>query len=525
MKAEEESLGMASARLLSSLYAGQFVGVIITIVTFITVARLLGPSGYGIYTFAFGFMMLVDFAGNFGIGTYFGRNVSKYLNEKNGQKVLDTLMTGFSIIMPVGAGLTLLGIAISPYVANVLFAKLDISPLTLMLVSCIIFFSTSESTAVHALVGFTKGKLASISNVVVDTVQMIAAIALLLAGYGVNGAIGGMLIGYAVGAVLAFAFLVKLIGKGNKFKARLPDRKRMFEALRYVVPMSLTNIFNITMANFATLYMSLFVLKAVLGNYGASLKGLNFIAVFYSTMSTALLPLFSKAMASKKNEEINATYNRIFFYSLMLTLPFIAFVAVLAKPGVELLLSSGYSQAGEYLTLIALGSMIEAFQYYISNLLISRGVTMPLVKVLLFSNIVQLAVVLLLVPKFGAIGAIIGLFFVGPAVESILFVRMARRIIDFRIDSERIGIVFACNIVLMLPLSGSLLLSSSIESMIAGVVILLVAYPALAVFFGLVQRGDLDMAEGIYKKIPIIKKPAELLSKYMAFLINVREVF
>ena len=111
-------------------------------------------------------------------------------------------------------------------------------------------------------------------------------------------------------------------------------------------------------------------------------------------MSTALLPLFSKAMASRRKDEINATYNRIFFYSLMVTLPFIAFVAVLAKPGVELFLSSGYSQAGEYLTLIALGSMIEAFQYYISNLLISRGVTMPLVKVLLFSNIVQLAVFL-----------------------------------------------------------------------------------------------------------------------------------
>ena len=525
MKAEEESLGMASARLLSSLYAGQFAGVIITVITFITVARLLGPSGYGVYTFAFGFMMLVDFAGNFGIGTYFGRNISKYLNEKKGQKVLDTLMTGFSIIMPVGAVLTVLGIAISPYVANVLFAKLDISPLTLMLVSCIIFFSTSESTAVHALVGFTKGKLASIANVVVDIVQMIAAISLLLAGYGVNGAIGGMLIGYAVGAVLAFAFLAKLIGDRNKFKVRLPNRKRLIEALRYVVPMSLTNIFNITMANFATLYMGLFVLKAVLGNYGASLKGLNFIAVFYSTMSTALLPLFSKAMASRGKDEINATYNRIFFYSLMVTLPFIAFVAVLAKPGVELFLSSGYSQAGEYLTLIAFGSMIEAFQYYISNLLISRGVTMPLVKVLLFSNIVQLAVVLLLTPRFGAIGAIVGLFFVGPAVESMLFVRMARKLIDFKIDSRRIGMVFLCNIVLLLPLSGSLLLKSAAESMLAGVVILFVAYPALAVVFGLVHRSDLDMAERIYKRIPMIKKPGEILSKYLIFLINLREAF
>ena len=42
-------------------------------------------QGIMMVAFAIGFMMLVDFAGNFGIGTYFGRNISKYLNEKKRQ--------------------------------------------------------------------------------------------------------------------------------------------------------------------------------------------------------------------------------------------------------------------------------------------------------------------------------------------------------------------------------------------------------------------------------------------------------
>lgn len=523
MNAEEETLGVTSARLLSSLYAGQFLGVIITVITFITVARLLGPDGYGIYTFAFGFYMLVDFAGNFGIGTYFGRNISKYMNEKKGQNVLDALMTGFSILMPISALLTIIGIAISPYMAGVLFARLGIAPLTLMLASCLIFFSTAESTAVHALVGFTRGKLASLVNVTVDAVQLVSAISLVLAGYGVNGAIAGMLAGYMAGAVLAFALLARIAPSGGKIKARLPTKARISEALRYVVPMSLTNIFNITMVNFTTLYMSLFVIKAVLGNYGAALKGLNFIAVFYGTMSTALLPLFAKALASKKKDEINKTYNNIFSYSLMMTLPFIVFVAVLARPGVDILLASGYSQAGIYLTLIAFGSMIDAFQYYISNLLISRGITMQLVKVLLVSNALQFGAVLLLAPKFGAFGAIAGLFFVGPVVESILYVRMAKKLIGFSIDGRKIGTVFACNIILILPLSASLLFGSSALSIISGLVILAVAYPALVVIFGLIGNRELEMAKAIYKRMPMIKKPAQLISKYVAFLISMKE--
>ena len=47
-----ESLGKRSTRVLSSLFAGRFIATIIAGIAFIVVARLLGPSDYGIYTLA-----------------------------------------------------------------------------------------------------------------------------------------------------------------------------------------------------------------------------------------------------------------------------------------------------------------------------------------------------------------------------------------------------------------------------------------------------------------------------------------
>lgn len=524
MKEDNEALGVTSARLLSSLYVGQALGAFITVMTLVIVTRLLFPAGYGVYTFAFGFMALVDCVGNFGIGTYFGRNLAKYTYEKAHKKVLNTLATGYTILLPITAFLTIIGIAISPYVANVLFASLRISPLTLMLAASIIFFSTTESTAVQALIGFKKGKLASLVGVTVDIIQLAASVALILSGYGVNGAISGMLIGYIFGAILSFLLIWRIVSKEGPIALSRPSSGEVRTALSFVVPMSLNNVLNFSMVNFTVLYMSIYVGIVAIGNYGAAIKGLNFIAIFYSTMSTALLPLFTTAGVSKKADKVDDAYNKLLIYSLMITLPFIVYVAVLAKPGAYLLLGGDFSMTGIYLSLIAFGVLIDTFQYYLSNLLISKGFTTPLVKALLISTILQLSAVLILVPikGIGVYGAIAAIFFIGPVTESILFLRLSKKLMNFKLDYRKTVLLFASNLLLAIPLSVSLIFSSAIASLIVGAVILAIAYPALIVLLGVIKKPDLEQLSGIAKKIPVLAKPAGLATAYLRFLLGVK---
>lgn len=534
MKEEKEALGVTSARLLSSLYLGQALGALVTVMTLIIVTRLLLPTGYGVYTFAFGFMALVDFVGNFGMGTYFGRNLARYTYEKAHKKVLDTLITGYTILLPITAFLTLLGIAISPYVADVLFKNLNIQPLTLMLAASIIIFSTTESTAVQALIGFKRGKLASTVGVLVDIVQLVASVALILTARGatpallsaakINGAITGMLVGYVFGAALAFFLIWRIVSREGPIKLHRPSSGEIKTALSFVVPMSLNNVLNFSMVNFTVLYMSIYVSIADIGNYGAAIKGLNFIAIFYSTMSTALLPLFTTAGVSKEVGKVDDAYNKLLIYSLMVTLPFIVYVAVLAKPGARLLLSSAFGMTGIYLSLIAFGTLIDTFQYYLSNLLISKGFTTPLVKSLLVSTILQLAAVLILVPipGVGVYGAIAAIFFIGPVTESILFIRLSKRLMNFKLDYGKTALLFASNLLLAIPLSVALLFSSALLSLITGLIILVVAYPALIVLLGVIRRPDLEELSGIAKKIPALAKPAGLVMDYLRFLLGIK---
>ncbi len=524
MAEEQENLGITSARLLSSLYLGQALGVVITIMTLILVTRLLGAGDYGLYTFAFGFSALVDIVGNFGIGTYFGRNLARHLYQKDIGEVVHTLVAGYSLLIPISLFLTVLGIAISPYVANVLFRSLGISALTLMLASSIIFFSTFESTAVQALIGLTKGKLASLVGVFTDIIQLAASVLLILSGHGVDGAIAGMLIGYACGAALALYLILRVVSRLGTVSLKMPSGAELRHALTFVVPMSLNNVLNLSMANFAVIYLSLFVSKVTLGNYGAALKGLAFIAVFYSTASTALLPLFTTAQASHKKEKANETYNKLILYSLMITLPFIVYIAVMAKPGASLLLPGSFGNTGFYLSLIALGSLIDAFQYYLSNLLISNGFTTPLVKTLVVSTVLQFITVILLVPRFGVLGAIAAIFFIGSITESILFIRLSIRLMGFRLDYKKTFLLFASNILLIIPLAVALMLRSNLLSLAAGIAILLISYPALIAALGVIDASDIKLARNISEKIPALKLPISLLERYIGFLLSLRGI-
>ena len=519
---KKEGIGVSSARLLSSLYMGQIAGVIITVATFVAATRIMGPALYGAYTFAFGFSAFVDFVGNFGIGTYLARNLARYSYRKDERGVVKTLMTGYSILVPISLVLTLVGIAASGYVARSLFPELGIAPLTLMLASSIIIFSTVESTTVHALIGLSRGKLASFVGVFVDLLQLISVVTLLLAGYGLNGAIVGMLIGYAAGAVAGILLIYSSLEQKSGLVLKLPNLGELRNALRFVVPMSLNNVLNFGMSNFAILYLSLFVSKVVLGNYGAALKGLGFVAIFYSTMSTALLPMFTKAGASRKRKDSGAAYNLIIRYSLMLTLPFIVYMAVMAGPGVRLLLSSSYKSTGLFLSLIAAGAVIDAFQYYISNLLISRGITMPLVKSILVSNIAQFIALVALVPRFGVPGAVVSIFFIGPLIESALFVMLARRLMSFRLEYVKTGLIFAGNILLALPLYLALLASSGTLALLLGAVVLVLAYPAILIFIGAIGQSDLKIITGISEKIPPLRAPAAFVEGYMRVLLKAK---
>jgi O-antigen/teichoic acid export membrane protein len=509
---KNNTVGKETGSTLSLLYIGQIFGAIITVVTFIYVTRFLGPSNYGIYVFAVGFAALVSAFGNFGLGSYMSKNLSQFSYQKNSKGISKTISSSYFLLFLIAGILTILAILISKFIPS-LFSSLDISTLTLSLSGLIIFFQMIQNVNVHALVGFSYGKPASAIPVVVDLIQLVGIISFLYIGFGVNGAILGLLIGNIFGSILSIYFILHKAKKLPEFKLSIPSKKSVFDAFNFSFPLAINNVINTSIQNFSILFLGFFVTSFVIGNYGAAIKGLNFATISYGTMSMVMLPLFTKINSSKKRDKAK-DYTNILLYALIITLPFIIYISAMAKPAVYLLISNKYNIAPLYLTLITFGMALNLFGYYSGSILASKNLTKKLLKYNAVSAITQFILMLILTPYFGVLGVIIPVFVIGGLLNSVFIGIAVRKNVSAKINHRRIILAFIGSILLYIPLSVSLLLPNIILELIIGAVLLLIFYPILLNILNVINKEDIDKIRAIFPNVPLFKKLFNIILDY-----------
>ncbi len=511
---EQESIGKRAVRTLSSLLVGKFLVVVITGATLIVVARLLGPSNYGIYTLAFGFSMLVGAVGHFGIGTYLNKYLSEYSNSRNSYGISKALSAGFSVLVPVALAFTLLGMGLSGYVASHVLQKSGISSTTLMLASLSILFSMLFGAAYSGLVGFGNGKWASISSISEYSVQFAVSTTLVLMGLGPNGAIIGLVSGYLVGLAVAALMLYRNANKYGRSEFTLHSVE-IKEALRFALPVAGNNLLNTGITNFATILLGIYATAFILGNYGTAYRGLNLMLVVYGTIGAVLLQMFSAAIASKRSAaETGRLFERSITYSIAVALPVIVYVLVFAKPVVYLFLTRSYGTTPIYLAIIAIGAAINLIPSYLSSILIGSGNVYRVFKNNLIAALAELLSLYILVPRFSAVGAIISILFIGSAVQGVLFIRLMRQLFGIKLQYKRIGVLFMGGAILAIIIYPATFLPHNSIQLAAGIAIAVLVYPGVLMLIGALNREILDDMQRIAGKVFLLDKAVAYLNAY-----------
>ena len=389
-----DGLGRRTARILSAVLIGQILSIAITGITIILIARLLQPSSYGAYTFAFGYASFIDAVGGLGIGAYLSRYFAIWIFKRKKEKMMRILSSALFIFIISSILITLLALSLSGYLSNTLYASLGIPEITLVTSSLMIFFVMAQSVEMQALIGLGKGAFSSFTGVAGNAVQLIGSVGLVLYGFGVEGALIGMLVGYVASSMVGAYFIYRALREYGPIKLVWPKKKELKETAKFAFPIGVNNMLNDGMQNFSILFLGLYVSKIFLGNYGAALKGLTAVILLHNSINNVLLPAFSTARFEKAKKSLHETYNKVLGYSLVLIIPLLVYLAVFSKPAVFLLLSNSYSLAPSYLSWIVIGAVINTVSLFVSSLIISRGKT---IKVLKYNAIVALVEVALLV--------------------------------------------------------------------------------------------------------------------------------
>jgi len=369
-------LGVETARRGVIYLVGEVVSSLVSLMVLIFLARSLGSSSFGIFAIVIAFNTLLGIGGNFGIGAAFRKKLPQI--EGKDSQVNITLSSGYSVVLVLGLILSLIGIAISGYLASNVY-HIPSMALALQMVSAAVFFTILYNVSNAALVGLGRVTEASIANVLYAAVQMIAVFGLVLLGYGVIGAIIGVAISFIIPS------LYELVAMYRKANVRFvkPQTNEMKGLTFFSIPVVVSFIAALGAENLAILLLGAFVPALIVGNYNVAYKIGGVVEIILTSNTFILLPSFAKVFAKKGlSKKIDRIYNNSLFYTLLFLLPVVFYLAAVATPLVHLLFGSTYTYAPLYFAIVAVGYTLSIIGSYAGILIISYGNTRKFMKLL-----------------------------------------------------------------------------------------------------------------------------------------------
>ena len=514
---ENEGIGRRSVRTLSSLLIGKAGGVILSAITFIIVARLLGPSGYGIYTLAVGIYSFIGAVGHLGIGTYFNKHISEFIYKEKYERLNEVLSAGYSILFPVAILLMLVGIVSSGLIASY-FRSQSLHVLTVIIASFVLFFSMTYGALYPALVSFGRGKWAAYSIIIIQLANLVGSVFFILIGLSYDGALLGLMLSYLVGLVLTAHYIKRAMEPFGGLRLVRVSFSKIKNVLSFSLPMAANNFVNNGILNFGIMMLGIYASSVILGNYGAAMKGLNLIQTFYATTGVVLLPTFAAIVARRKR--IERSYNKVISYSLLINLPVIIYIGIFAKPMFYILVTNKYSLAPLYLLFISIGVAIGLPALYTAGFIVSKGCVTKVLKYNTISAIAQLIALLFLIPYLKAIGVILSLFIIGGLVNDFLFIRGVERLFNIRPAIMHMAKIIFANLILALILLPSFLLHNVWLILIVGLLISLFAYPIIIALMHLIGDEFIRDLRNFSKGLPLIEGLINIIINYVKYFID-----
>lgn len=490
------TLGIKAAKGTLIYTIGNIVGSLAILLLLIILARLLDASDFGLYAIAIAFYNLL--AGHFVFGTVIRKEIPQEKDDK--KRIAELISNGYFISLLVALAVSLVAMLLSNFIAVSIYHNPGISS-SLLLASALVFFYALFNLTLAVLIAVDKAKEGTIIYLIYAFVQLFASVALVLAGYGVFGAIAGMGISLIIPSTLGIYWIYKHV-KG-RFVA--PNRKLIGHMLDFSAPVLASNIALFAPPNIAILLLGVYESAIVVGNYNAAYRFGSFVSVILVSISFVLLPAFSKAFSDKNiASKIGRIYNSSVHYTLMLLLPVLIYVVSVAHPLLYLLFTSKYNLAPFYFAVIALGSAIGIISIYASNLQIGYGDTRRFMYYQLLAVAIQIALLFALTPLLGVNGVLLALFVISQILIDIIYVYALYRQFSFKHEFKPLlGLIIPAALLLILLYVMTGYLHNSKWSLITNLAAVVILFPPLAALFGGVEAKNIEFLRDIAKSLKV----------------------
>jgi O-antigen/teichoic acid export membrane protein len=375
---------------------GRIVGSVTTIAERIAVGRLLTPAAYGEVSIGIAVLSFSSTIALVGFTQGVPRYVSRYDDEadRRGVWVSGLAFTGTLAILVAGALYLNADV-----LATRLLERTD-SPRMLSLFALALPFYVGMKIGVGTIRGYERTIYKTYTQ---DLVYPLTRIALLVALIGIGYEVLAAGYAYLVAAVLAFVVshvfanrLVSLVG---------PFRTHIREVLTFSTPVVISGFLNTLLTWTDTILLGFYTDSAVVGDYSAAYPIAGGMLIVLSSFGFLYLPLTSRLDADDEHREIDLIYKTTTKWVYIVTFPaFLTFVFFPADV-IRVFFGPQYTEASLVLVVLSIGFFSNAIGGRNRETLSGLGVT----KFLLVTNgtafALNIALNVLLIPEYGALGA------------------------------------------------------------------------------------------------------------------------
>ena len=362
-------------------FTGAIISKILTYLFRTTTGRLLGPEGYGNLSIGLMVFGITTTFASLGLPAGVQRFVSYYKGKKNKKKMKGSFLTALEINIPLSIAISAVLFFSSGFLANSVFSNPQVDVIIKIISLGIPFnFLLVNSTSVTNAFQEMKYRVYS-RNIVENLVKLIFAIVLISMGYGIAGAAGAFVIGYAVAAFLALYYAEKVSGF---LKSKIDAHKNHKEMLNFSLPLTASRLLGQVTSWTDVFMLGIFSTSLSVGLYNSALPTAAVLGVFVGSFGKIFLPVVTEQHSQNDEKGMKESYETVTKWIFSLTFPMFLLMVFFSTPGLRLLFGKEFLQD----TLPVFGYAVPVAAFSLSLLAFGRlanalvGPTGQIIKVI-----------------------------------------------------------------------------------------------------------------------------------------------
>lgn len=293
------------------------------------------------------------------------------------------------------------------------------------------------------------------------------------------------LYGYYIGQiVVAFIICLVLLGIIVKKKVRFNTFSYDFfkKTLKFGTPLTWSELGHLTLSYSDRYLIQHYLGPSSLGIYTAGYNLTTYITeVVMYPINYAIDPIYLTLIANKREEEAKVFLSKSLRYFTLILAPIVLGTIATSSDLITLLASKKYMNAHTIVPYVIIGNSIYACQVILNAGLIIRQKTHILMIVKFVSCALNLGLNMVLIPRYGIIGAAQATLF-SYIFYTVLITYYSFKEFSFRIEYKKIAkYVFAS--VLMYVVIKQINLDGHLANMIVNVMVGIIIYPILVILF------------------------------------------